>query len=145
MDTISVGISLSWTHPPHLSVYLPVSLLSLGPVMTALQQASSVWINLPADLKVGRPPSTNTKTNFTVSLHDTPAHHPHWHPHMHTHCKISSSVSVSSTWTRAGGRVTSPKEKGQRIEGVHHSEVSELLFRRADEREKKEERIGGRE
>ncbi len=41
--------------------------------------------------------------------------------------------------------MTSPKEKGQRIEGVHHSEVSEPLFRRADEGEKTGERIGGRE
>lgn len=38
--------------------------------------------------------------------------------------------------------MTSPREKGQRIEGVHHSEVSESLFRRADE-EEKEERMGG--
>lgn len=41
--------------------------------------------------------------------------------------------------------MTSPKEKGQRIEGVHHSEVSETLFRRADEGKRKEERMGGRE
>lgn len=37
--------------------------------------------------------------------------------------------------------MASPKEKGQRIEGVHHSEVSESLYRRADEGE----RMGGRE
>lgn len=29
MDSISAGISLSETHPPHVSVYLPVSLLSV--------------------------------------------------------------------------------------------------------------------
>lgn len=40
--------------------------------------------------------------------------------------------------------MTSPKEKGQRVEGVHHSEVSETLFRRADEGERKEERMAGR-
>lgn len=40
--------------------------------------------------------------------------------------------------------MTSPKEKGQRNEGVHHSEVSEPLYRRADEGERKEERMGGR-
>lgn len=42
---------------------------------------------------------------------------------------------------RAGGRVTSPREKGQRIEGVHHSEMSMLLFRKADE-EEEGERVG---
>lgn len=41
--------------------------------------------------------------------------------------------------------MTSPKEKGHHIEGVHHSEVSESFFRRADDRERKEERMGGRE
>lgn len=40
--------------------------------------------------------------------------------------------------------MTSPREKGQCTEGVHHSEVSESLFRRADEGERKEERMGGR-
>lgn len=38
--------------------------------------------------------------------------------------------------------MTSPREKGQRIEGVHHSEMSELLFGKADEKEE-EEREGG--
>lgn len=89
---------------------------------------------------MGQPLSTTTKTNFIVSLHDTPAHHPHWYPCMRTHCKISSSVSVASTWKSSEGWKTSPKEKGQRIE-VHHSEVTELLFKRADEGERKEERI----
>lgn len=41
--------------------------------------------------------------------------------------------------------MTSPKEKGQSTEGVHHSEVSALLFRKADEGEMREESMGGRE
>lgn len=32
--------------------------------------------------------------------------------------------------------MSSPREKGQRTEGVNHAEVSELLFSRADEEEK---------
>lgn len=38
---------------------------------------------------------------------------------------------------RAGRRVTSPREKGQRDGRVHHSEVSEPLFTKADEAEQK--------
>lgn len=34
--------------------------------------------------------------------------------------------------------MTSPREKGQHIEGVHHSEMSVLLFRKADEEEEGE-------
>lgn len=78
-------------------------------------------------MKVGRLPSVNTKTNFTMSLHDTPLPHPIL-PDTHM-CTRSSSVSVSSTWTRVSG----PREKGQRNEEVHHSQVSGRLLRRADE------------
>lgn len=65
-------------------------------------------------------------TNFTVSLHDTPT--PPILPDTHM-CTRSSSISVSSTWTRVSG----PREKGQRNEEVHHSQVSGRLLRRADE------------
>lgn len=107
-----------------MSVYLPVSpllqslswLLSNRPSVSGL---ISLWLLIWR--RAVQPPSTTTKSNFTVSLHDTPAYFPKY-------CKMSSSVSVSSTWKRAGGWVTSPKEKGQSIKGVHHSKVSVLLF-----------------
>ena len=148
MDTISAGISLWWS-PMCLSPCPSLSSPS-GPVTTALQQASCVWINLPGWLLiwrwVGRHPPTPKLISLchcTIPLPSTPP--PLTDTHACTHIRrISSSVSVSSTWKRAWGRVTSPKEKGQSAEGVHHSEVSQPLFRRADEAERKEERTGGR-
>lgn len=68
METISVCMSLSWTHPPHLSATCLSLSSRSGPVMPALQQASGVWINLPGWLLIWRWVDRHPPTPKLISL-----------------------------------------------------------------------------
>lgn len=69
METISVCLSLSWTHPPHLSAtFLSPSSRSAS-LIPAPQQASRVWINLPGWLLIWRWVDHHLKIAKLISLY----------------------------------------------------------------------------